>query len=150
MRIKKNQFNIIKYFEYLYSNENKMFVILCCVHTACEASQSLVVVTCQKVCNFKHVIGFTFWLIDFFFFLRPNIYLTNLYYKDMSLDKNSYKHKILLFVFQMLEEWMRNSPNEGPNLREKSILLVKIMQHIEKKFPDLNAQYLDIIIYIYR
>jgi len=50
----------------------------------------------------------------------------------------------------MLEEWMHNPPNEGPNLREKSILLVKIMQHIEKKFPDLNAQYLDIIIHIYR
>lgn len=45
---------------------------------------------------------------------------------------------------------MHTSPNEGPNLREKSILLVKIMQHIEKKFPDLNAQYLDIIIHIYR
>lgn len=50
----------------------------------------------------------------------------------------------------MIEEWMRSSQNEGPNLREKSILLVKIMQHIEKRFPDLNTQYLDIIIYIYR
>lgn len=45
---------------------------------------------------------------------------------------------------------MRTSSNDGPNLREKSILLVKIMQHIEKKFPDLNAQYLDTIIHIYR
>jgi transformation/transcription domain-associated protein len=50
----------------------------------------------------------------------------------------------------MLEEWMRTTSNDGPNLREKSILLVKIMQHIEKKFPDLNAQYLDTIIHIYR
>jgi len=50
----------------------------------------------------------------------------------------------------MLEEWMHNPPNEGPNLHEKSILLVKIMQHIEKKFPSLNTQYLDIIIHIYK
>lgn len=50
----------------------------------------------------------------------------------------------------MLEEWMHTPQNEGPNLREKSILLVKIMQHIEKRFPDLNTQYLDIIIHIYR
>ncbi|XP_025424212.1 transformation/transcription domain-associated protein [Sipha flava] len=58
--------------------------------------------------------------------------------------------RIMKTILKMLEEWMRTTSNDGPNLREKSILLVKIMQHIEKKFPDLNAQYLDTIIHIYR
>ena len=33
--------------------------------------------------------------------------------------------------------------NQGPNLKEKSILLAKMMQYVEKRFPDdadLNAQ----------
>ncbi|XP_050062544.1 transformation/transcription domain-associated protein-like [Aphis gossypii] len=58
--------------------------------------------------------------------------------------------RIMKTILKMLEEWMHNHPNEGPNLHEKSILLVKIMQHIEKKFPDLNTQYLYIIIHIYK
>lgn len=40
-----------------------------------------------------------------------------------------------------------------PNLREKSILLVKMMTYIEKRFPDeleLNAQFLDLVNYVYR
>lgn len=44
-------------------------------------------------------------------------------------------------------------PPQMPNLREKSILLVKMMTYIEKRFPDeleLNAQFLDLVNYVYR
>ena len=47
----------------------------------------------------------------------------------------------------MLEDWMKNKDvkmmNQGPSLKEKSILLAKMMQYVEKRFPDdadLNAQ----------
>lgn len=42
---------------------------------------------------------------------------------------------------------------QTPNLREKSILLVKMMTYIEKRFPDeleLNTQFLDLVNYVYR
>lgn len=54
---------------------------------------------------------------------------------------------------QLVEEWMVNGKNPGycgPNVQEKSILLVKMMQCIEKKFPDLNCQFLEIIYNIYK
>jgi hypothetical protein len=60
-------------------------------------------------------------------------------------------------LLQMLEDWIENknpiAMNQAPTLREKSILLVKLMQYVEKRFPDdleLNAQFLDIVNYIYR
>ena len=43
--------------------------------------------------------------------------------------------------------------NQSPSPREKAILLVKLMQHVEKRFPDdtdLNAQFLELVNYIYR
>jgi hypothetical protein len=43
--------------------------------------------------------------------------------------------------------------NQSPVIREKAILLVKLMQHVEKRFPDeqeLNAQFLELVNYIYR
>ena len=43
--------------------------------------------------------------------------------------------------------------NQSPSIREKAILLMKLMQNVEKRFPDdqdLNAQYLDLVNYIYR
>lgn len=43
--------------------------------------------------------------------------------------------------------------SQMPNLREKSILLVKMMTYIEKRFPDeveLNGQFLDLVNYVYR
>ncbi|XP_030195431.1 transformation/transcription domain-associated protein isoform X5 [Gadus morhua] len=65
--------------------------------------------------------------------------------------------KILRAVVKIVEEWVKNnSPmaaNQMPNLREKSILLVKMMTYIEKRFPDdleLNAQFLDLVNYVYR
>lgn len=59
---------------------------------------------------------------------------------------------------QMVDEWMRNSKPPGPgggvymgpSLREKSILLGKLMQYVEKKFPELNTQFLELVNYIYR
>lgn len=60
-------------------------------------------------------------------------------------------------IIRMVEEWVkgRGTPVAGgaPSLREKSILLVKLMQYVEKRFPDdmeLNAHFLDVINYVYR
>lgn len=56
----------------------------------------------------------------------------------------------------MLEEWMKCKNvvtlNQAPSFREKSILLVKMMQYVEKRFPDdneLNAQFLELVNYVY-
>ncbi|KAG5262542.1 hypothetical protein AALO_G00276230 [Alosa alosa] len=68
-----------------------------------------------------------------------------------SLIEKSPDPKILRSVVKIVEEWVKNnSPmaaNQMPNLREKSILLVKMMTYIEKRFPDdleLNGQFLDL------
>uniref|UniRef100_A0A8C7DIQ4 Transformation/transcription domain-associated protein n=1 Tax=Oncorhynchus kisutch TaxID=8019 RepID=A0A8C7DIQ4_ONCKI len=74
-----------------------------------------------------------------------------------SLIEKSPDAKILRAIVKIVEEWVKNnSPmaaNQMPNLREKSILLVKMMTYIEKRFPDdleLNAQFLDLVNYVYR
>ncbi|XP_033841268.1 transformation/transcription domain-associated protein [Periophthalmus magnuspinnatus] len=74
-----------------------------------------------------------------------------------SLIEKSPDPKILRAVVKIVEEWVKNnSPmaaNQMPNMREKSILLVKMMTYIEKRFPDeleLNAQFLDLVNYVYR
>uniref|UniRef100_A0A8C5E214 Transformation/transcription domain-associated protein n=1 Tax=Gouania willdenowi TaxID=441366 RepID=A0A8C5E214_GOUWI len=74
-----------------------------------------------------------------------------------SLIEKSADPKILRAVVKIVEEWIKNnSPmaaNQMPNLREKSILLVKMMTYIEKRFPEeleLNAQFLDLVNYVYR
>ncbi|KAJ0181684.1 hypothetical protein K1T71_002406 [Dendrolimus kikuchii] len=70
--------------------------------------------------------------------------------------------KVMKAIIRMVEEWvMYRSVGAGagasgsgaPSLREKSILLVKLMQYVEKRFPDdleLNAHFLDLINYVYR
>ncbi|XP_062859239.1 transformation/transcription domain-associated protein [Trichomycterus rosablanca] len=74
-----------------------------------------------------------------------------------SLIEKSPDPKVLRAVVKIVEEWVKNnSPmavNQMPNPREKSILLVKMMTYIEKRFPDdleLNAQFLDLVNYVYR
>lgn len=74
-----------------------------------------------------------------------------------SLIEKSADPKILRAVVKIVEEWVKNnSPmaaNQMPNLREKSILLVKMMTYIEKRFPEeleLNGQFLDLVNYVYR
>ncbi|KAK3559009.1 hypothetical protein QTP86_000016 [Hemibagrus guttatus] len=89
-----------------------------------------------------------------------------------SLIEKSPDSKVLRAVVKIVEEWVKNnSPmasnqlcsvgsvpwldgwTQMPNLREKSILLVKMMTYIEKRFPDdleLNAQFLDLVNYVYR
>ncbi|XP_015602005.1 transformation/transcription domain-associated protein [Cephus cinctus] len=65
--------------------------------------------------------------------------------------------KVMKAITKMLEEWMKNKHpiaiNQAPSLREKSILLVKMMQYVEKRFPDdleLNGQFLELVNYVYR
>ncbi|XP_015681343.1 transformation/transcription domain-associated protein, partial [Protobothrops mucrosquamatus] len=74
-----------------------------------------------------------------------------------SLIEKSSDAKILRAVVKIVEEWVKNSSsmaaNQIPTLREKSILLVKMMTYIEKRFPEdleLNAQFLDLVNYVYR
>ncbi|KAJ8954217.1 hypothetical protein NQ318_005812 [Aromia moschata] len=64
--------------------------------------------------------------------------------------------KVMKAITKMLEEWMKCKNvvtlNQAPSLREKSILLVKMMQYVEKRFPDdneLNAQFLELVNYVY-
>lgn len=64
--------------------------------------------------------------------------------------------KVMKAVVKMLEEWMKNKDvvtlSQAPSLREKSILLVKLMQYVEKRFPDdndLNGQFLELVNYVY-
>ncbi|XP_017777683.1 PREDICTED: transformation/transcription domain-associated protein isoform X2 [Nicrophorus vespilloides] len=64
--------------------------------------------------------------------------------------------KVMKAIVKMLEEWMKNKNvitlSQAPSLREKSILLVKLMQYVEKRFADdqeLNAQFLELINYVY-
>lgn len=65
--------------------------------------------------------------------------------------------KVIKNITKTLEEWMKNKNpvaiNQAPRLREKSILLVKMMQYIEKRLPDdleLNGQFLELVNYVYR
>ncbi|KAF7269505.1 transcription-associated protein Nipped-A isoform X2 [Rhynchophorus ferrugineus] len=64
--------------------------------------------------------------------------------------------KVMKAITKMLEEWMKcKNPvtlNQAPSSREKSILLVKLMQYIEKRFPDnneLNAQFFELVNFVY-
>ncbi|OQR70315.1 Transformation/transcription domain-associated protein-like [Tropilaelaps mercedesae] len=75
----------------------------------------------------------------------------------VGLIEKSHESKVLKAITKMVEDWVRNkSPlaiNQSPSLREKSILLVKMMQYIEKRFPDdleLNGQFLELVNYVYR
>ncbi|KAH8009839.1 hypothetical protein HPB51_020187 [Rhipicephalus microplus] len=65
--------------------------------------------------------------------------------------------QVLRAITKMVEDWVKSkSPfavNQSPTLREKSILLVKMMQFMEKRFPDeleLNGQFLELVNHVYR
>lgn len=64
--------------------------------------------------------------------------------------------KVLKAVVRIVEEWMKQKqvpPMQGPNLREKTLLLIKLMLFIEKRFPtepELNQQFLELIYFVYR
>ncbi|ALC42664.1 Nipped-A [Drosophila busckii] len=75
----------------------------------------------------------------------------------VSLIEKSSEVKIIKCIIKMLDDWVKNKDGNiathVPSIREKSALLVKLMQFIEKKFVDeveLNVQFLEIINYIYR
>ncbi|XP_055838887.1 transcription-associated protein 1 isoform X2 [Episyrphus balteatus] len=76
----------------------------------------------------------------------------------VGLIEKSNDPKILKCIIKMIEDWMKNKAQalpipQTPSIREKSILLVKLMQYVEKRFADdleLNAQFLELINYMYR
>ena len=60
-------------------------------------------------------------------------------------------------IVKMLEDWMKTRDakllNQGPNLKEKSILLTKLMMNVEKRFSEdleLNGQFLEMVNFVYR
>ncbi|KAI4454767.1 ataxia telangiectasia mutated atm -related [Holotrichia oblita] len=74
----------------------------------------------------------------------------------VGLIEKSTDIKVMKAINKMLEEWMKNKNvitlSQAPSLREKSILLVKMMQYVEKRFPDdaeLNAQFLELVNFVY-
>lgn len=74
----------------------------------------------------------------------------------VGLLEKSNESKVVRSIVRMLDEWMRTKTpiaiNQGPSLREKSILLVKMMQCLEKRFPDdadLNIAFLELINFVY-
>lgn len=76
----------------------------------------------------------------------------------VGLIEKSTEPKIIRTIIKMIEEWMKNKNSpvtvlQAPTLREKSILLVKLMHYVEKRFSDdqeLNAQFLELVNFIYR
>ncbi|ESP00831.1 hypothetical protein LOTGIDRAFT_140419, partial [Lottia gigantea] len=65
--------------------------------------------------------------------------------------------KVVKAITKMVEDWIKIKTqiqiNQSPSIREKAILLMKLMQNVEKRFPDdsdLNGQFLDLVNYIYR
>jgi transformation/transcription domain-associated protein len=58
---------------------------------------------------------------------------------QVGLIEKSPDVKVMKAINKMLEDWMKTkdvkAQNQGPNLKEKSILLAKMMQYVE-----LNAQ----------
>jgi transformation/transcription domain-associated protein len=75
----------------------------------------------------------------------------------VSLIEKSTDTKVMQTIIKMLDEWVKNkSPqivNQAPSIREKSILLVKLMQNVEKRFPndqELIGLFLELINFIYR
>ena len=65
--------------------------------------------------------------------------------------------KIMRAITKMVEDWVKNkgpiAVNQSPTLREKAILLVKLMQNIEKRFSEdteLYSQFLELVNHIYR
>lgn len=65
--------------------------------------------------------------------------------------------KVMKAITKIVGEWVRNKPavsvNQAPSLREKSILLVKLMQYVEKRFADdtdMMSQFLNLINFVYK
>lgn len=75
----------------------------------------------------------------------------------VQLIEKSPEPKVLRAITKMVEDWVRSkSPfavNQTPSLREKSILLAKLQQYVEKRFPDeleLQAQFLELVNFVFR
>ena len=65
--------------------------------------------------------------------------------------------KVMKAITKMVEDWIKTKTgltvNQTPHLKEKVILLVKLMQNVEKRFADeleLSAQFLELVNFIYR
>lgn len=75
----------------------------------------------------------------------------------ISLIEKSADSKVLRAITKMVEDWVKNKgpfgANQAPTQREKTVLLVKMMLCIEKRFSDdadLMAQFLELINHVYR
>ncbi|KAI1279601.1 Transformation/transcription domain-associated protein [Halotydeus destructor] len=75
----------------------------------------------------------------------------------LALIEKSQDVKVLKAITKMVEDWVKNKgpygANQAPTLREKAILLMRMMAFIEKRFPDdaeLNGNFLELVNYVYR
>ncbi|PIK62231.1 putative transformation/transcription domain-associated protein [Apostichopus japonicus] len=73
-----------------------------------------------------------------------------------ALIEKSADAKVLKTIVRMVEEWVKaKTPtviNQSFSPKEKTVLLVKLMQYVEKRFPDeadLNAQFLELVNWVY-
>lgn len=75
-----------------------------------------------------------------------------------TLIEKSPESKLLKAMIKMVDEWVRTkitsqNQNNIPSIREKSLLLYRMMLNFEKRFADdmeLHAQFLEIVNYVYR
>ena len=64
---------------------------------------------------------------------------------------------VIKAIVKIVEEWIKTKNplqmNQQPSTREKSILLVKLMQFVDQRFPEeteLNTQFLELVHFVYR
>lgn len=60
--------------------------------------------------------------------------------------------KVMKAIIKMTDDWLKvakGEQNNVPNLKEKGIILVKLMHFVEKRFSELNTQFLEIVLYVY-
>ncbi|KAK7109588.1 transformation/transcription domain-associated protein-like isoform X2 [Littorina saxatilis] len=66
-------------------------------------------------------------------------------------------NKVMKAITKMVEDWVKlktqREINQAPQVKDKALLLTKLMINVERRFPDdaeLTAQFLDLVNYIYR
>lgn len=74
-----------------------------------------------------------------------------------TLIEKSTDSKVIKAITKMVEDWVKTKQslsmiNQAPSVKEKVILLVKLMSNIEKRFPDekeLQSQFLELVKFVY-
>lgn len=87
--------------------------------------------------------------------IKMNVHVRKVFIEQIFIDiiKICNDVQVLKAVVRIVSEWIKKPTTEnGPNLREKSILCLNLMHFLEKRFPnddDLMNQFYDLILFIY-